>query len=70
MNGALHDRLAQVTYGIHASGASELVPGMIEVEEHHDSGLRIEPRESDETDPDRWAGVVAQKVEECTSSHE
>ena len=55
MHRAFDDGQAQVAHGVHAAEGAEFVPGVVEVEEHHDAGLGVEARERNEADPHRGA---------------
>ena len=54
----------EIAHVIHPALRAEMIPGVIEVEQHHDAGFGIETRQRDESDPDGDAHVVAEQVEE------
>ena len=70
MHGAFNHRGAQVGHAVHAAGRAELVPGMIEIEVHHDARFGVEAGERDEADPHGDAHVVAEQVEEPERPHQ
>src|SRR5262249_57081866 len=64
---ALDDRLLEVGGALQASRGRTLAVRELQVEQHHDAGLRVEARERDEADGDRDAPVVAEEPSSHTA---
>ena len=61
---AFDHRVVQIAHVVHASFSFEMLPGMIEVQEHHDASFGIETCERDESDPDGHAHIVTEQPKE------
>ena len=64
MDRALHDGLAEFAEVSQPSLLLRLVIREIEIEQHEDPGLGIDPEQGDEPDPDPDAHVVTEEVEQ------
>src|SRR6266496_1599278 len=67
---AFHDRVVQIFHGVYSAVSFELVPGMIEIEQHDHTGFGADAGESDESNPDADAHVVAEKKEQPKGADE
>ena len=63
LDGTVVDRIAQVVHIPHGAVFLPLLVGEVEVEEHDDAGLGIEPGERDDADPYGHAEVVTEEVD-------
>ena len=51
----------QISHRLHPALCFEVVPRVVEVEQHDDAGFGIKTRERDESDPDGYAHVVTEQ---------
>src|SRR5436309_1167065 len=67
---AFDNSCLQISHGCHATFLPELIPSVIEVEQHDDACFSIESRQGNDADPYGGTEVVAQNVEQPECPYE
>src|SRR5207253_5723891 len=66
---AFNYSVMQIADVAHATFGAKFFPGMIEIEQHDDTGFGIESGERDQSHPDRYTHVITEKPEEPKRAH-
>src|SRR6266436_2499307 len=70
LDGPFNDRALQVGLRVHAARGAKSVPGLVEIQQHHDASFRVKPGQRDKADPYGHAHVVAEQIEKPERAHQ